>query len=154
MRRFWSELFPGRLLEVLEELHTEALELMRELRARRNPMQLNPVDELALRAQKLFAKIRSRDDVLTVARGTRILRLGAGEVWGIDPSVQTPKLEDTIAWMDRVIENMEHVMDVIDRKRVLWWTAIAAGFAAIAAIFAAISIGLQVFGFLRGSGGC
>lgn len=117
-------------------------------------MGLNPIDELKERARDLFNRIRSRDDVLTVARGTRILRFGAGEVWGIDPSAQDAQLEDTIAWMDRVIENIEQVLDVIDRKRVLWWTAIAAGFAAVAAIFAAISIGLQVFGFLPGTGGC
>lgn len=140
MRRFWRELFPGNLVTVLEELHTEALALMRRLRARRNPMELQPVQELAEEARQFFNRVRERDDVLTVARGTRILRHGAGQVWGIDPSARQPNLEDTVAWMDRVIENIEHVLDVIDRKRILWWTLTAAVAAAIAAMFAFLAL--------------
>jgi hypothetical protein len=140
MKRIWRELFPGNLVTVLEELHVEALSLMRRLRARRNPMDLQPVQELAEEAQRFFNHVRERDGVLTVARGTRVLRFGAGQVWGIDPSARGPSLEDTISWMDRVIENLEHVLDVIDRKRILWWTLIAAVAAAIAALFALLSL--------------
>ena len=145
MKRFWSELFPGDLIDTLEFMHLEALDLMRRLRARRNQMHLDPIDYLRDEAQTFFQRVREKDDILTVARGTRILRFGAGEVWGLDPSAERPKLEETIAWVDRVIENIEDVLDTIDRKRILWWTLIAAATAATAAVFAFLTLIWDVF---------
>lgn len=144
MKRFWGELFPGDLVEHLEFLHSEALDLMRRLRAKRNQMQLSPGDALRDEAQEFFKRVRDKDDILTVARGTRILRFGAGEVWGLDPSADRPSLENSIAWVDRVIQNIEEVLDTIDRKRILWWTLIAAGAAAIVASLAFFTLLLDV----------
>lgn len=139
MNRVLKELFPSDQIETLEFLHSEALSLTRQLRARRNSMGLNPVT-VAEEAQMLVNRVRGKDDILGVAVGTRILRFGAGTVWGLDPSADRPDLERTIAWVDRVIQNIEEVLETIDRKRILWWTLVAALTAALAAIFSFLTL--------------
>jgi hypothetical protein len=144
MKRIWKEMFPHVLDEQLEFLHDEALELARRLKARRNEMQLNPHEELAKEVQSLFKRVRDKDDLIGVTRGTRILRHRAGEVYGLDPSARHANIEEAAAWVDLVVENIEHVMDVLDRRRILWWTLVTAVAAAIAAAFAFFALVFDV----------
>lgn len=134
------EVFDRDLVENLEFLREEAIELGRSLRARRNQMRLNPIDFIKDTVQKFFSRVRAKDDLLGVARVTRILRHRAGEVFGLDPSAGDAKLEPAISWFDTAVENIEHELDQIDRKRVLWMTPASTIAAALAAIFSAIAI--------------
>jgi hypothetical protein len=132
----------------LEFLREHVLDLARALRARRL-RGLAIIDaDLALNAQQLVNRVREKDDVLGVTRGTRLIRHRAGLVHGIDPPAHAPDLEATVAWLDRVVENIEHELDVIDRGRVLWLTVFAAALAAVAALFSAIGIGISVWSSL------
>src|ERR1700730_14098195 len=108
MRTSIREVFDSDLIDNLEFLQKEAIERGRTLRAKRNAMRLN-----------------------------RILRHRAGEVYGLDPSAAgDPNLEQAIDWFDVVVENIEHELDVIERRQILWLTLTTAVAAAVAAMFA------------------
>jgi len=147
MKARFSELLPGDVEDNLEFLRDEGLELARRFRAER-PMEMAPgfdSSSVALRVQQFFQRVREKDDLLTVARGTRILRHGAGIVFPIDNINLGSPLEASIAWLDRVVENIEHELDVIDRKRVLWMTVAAAVFSALAVVVGVIAVVISLF---------
>jgi len=132
----FRELWRPDVTQNLEFLHEKALELSRELRARRDEHGLLDEGRLKLDVENFFNRVREKDDIIGSVRGTRLPRRGATPVFGIDPSARLPNLETAIEWLDKVVENIEHELDVIDRKRILWLTLIAAVSAAIAAVFA------------------
>jgi hypothetical protein len=136
----WSAVFPGNLKKTLILLHEEAITLMREVRASRNEMHLNPDEFLRDKAQQFFMRVRGKDDLVGVHRVTRILRLGAGEVWGLDKSVKSPDIEQTVLWLDRAILNIEDAIEQIERRQMLWLTVFAAAFAGVAALLSFLGL--------------
>src|SRR6266480_4781635 len=141
----FRELWQSDAKENLEFFHKEALELARDLRARRDESARVDMDRLANDVQTFFNRIREKDELLGMVRGTRLLRHGALPVYGLDKSARVVDLEAAIAWLDKVVENIEHELDVIERRRILWLTAAAAVGAAIAAIFGFFTLVLDVF---------
>ena len=55
------------------------------------------------------------------------------------------QISASVEWLDRVVENIEHELDVIDRKRILWLTVAAAGFAALAVFVGVVAIVISLF---------
>jgi hypothetical protein len=143
------ELFVGDLIDHLESFQIAAIELGRELRARRNKMGLVNTDGLATSVQELFQLIRSKDSYIGTTRATRILRHRAKPVWGLDPSADRPDLENAIAWVDTVEENLDRELQLVDSKRVLWMTLFSAVCAAVAAVFAVIAVILGILTLLQ-----
>jgi hypothetical protein len=141
----FRELWEPDAKENLEFFHKEALELARVLRARRDEHGRLDENQLKHDMRTFFNRIREKEDLIGVVRATRLLRHGAMPVFGIDLSARIPNLETAIAWLDKVVENIEHELDVIDRKRILWLTAGAAVGAAIAAIFGFFTLVLDLF---------
>src|SRR5262245_41899055 len=105
MKVRFRELFAGDLIDHLESFQISALQLGRELRAKRSQMGLVDMDGLANSVRGLFQLIRNKDSYIGEARATRILRYRAKPVWGLDPSADRPDLENAIAWVDTVQEN-------------------------------------------------
>ena len=138
-------MFPGDLEDQLEFLHEAALELGRRTRARRNWGGLNPEDELAKDVQQFFVRVREKDDLIGVHRGTRILRFDADPVFGLDPSAQRGTVENAAEWIDLVVSNIETIIDVIDRKRAMWFTFAGTILAAIAVGVGIIAIAVSLF---------
>jgi len=137
MRTSIREVFDSDLIDNLEFLQKEAIERGRTLRAKRNAMRLNPMDFIKDTAQGFFTRTESKKDILGEVRRNRILRHRAGEVYGLDPSAAgDPNLEQAIDWFDVVVENIEHELDVIERRQILWLTLTTAVAAAVAAMFA------------------
>jgi hypothetical protein len=141
----FRELWEPDAKENLEFFHKEALELARVLRARRDEHGRLDENQLKHDMRTFFNRIREKEDLIGVVRGTRLPRHGALPVFGIDLSARIPNLETAIAWLDKVVENIEHELDVIDCKRILWLTAGAAVGAAIAAIFGFFTLVLDLF---------
>jgi hypothetical protein len=81
------ELFVGDLIDHLESFQIAAIELARELRAKRNQTGLVDTDGLAKSVQGLFQLIRNKDSYIGTTRATRILRHRAKPVWGLDRMV-------------------------------------------------------------------
>jgi hypothetical protein len=140
----FCELIPGDFEDTLEFLRTEALELAREFRAERPLGGLSDAD-VTRRTQEFFQRVRGKDDVLTITRGTRILRHGARVVPAIDNISVPSGIEASITWLDQVVENIEHELDVIDRKRILWLTVAAAVFAALAVFVGIVALVISLF---------
>lgn len=144
LQKMWTEMFPDDLEEQLEFLHEEALKLGRALRARRNEMILSPEDFLAISVQTYFNRVREKDDIIGVHTGTRILRHGAGEVYGLDRSARHGDIEKAAEWTDRVVENIEDLLVIIDRKRARWMNLCSTISAASAAILAFVGVVIGV----------
>jgi hypothetical protein len=146
MKGRFRELLPGDVEDTLEFLRDAALHLARVLRSER-PIHETPdtVADVERRTREFFARVREKDDVLGVPRGTRILRHGAKLVPALDNIWGDSTLEASIAWLDRVVENIEHELDVIDRRRILWMTLAAAVFAALAVLVGIGAIVISLF---------
>jgi tetrahydromethanopterin S-methyltransferase subunit F len=146
MRDRFRELLPGDVEETLEFFREEALQLARVLRSER-PVHVTPatIESVERRTREFFARVRSKDDVLGVARGTRILRHGAVVVSALDNIGGDAPLEASISWLDRVVENIEQELDVIDRKRILWLTVGSAAMAALAVVVGITAIVISLF---------
>ena len=91
MPRRYHELLTNDVSDTLEWLREHVLSEARELRAKRNWGGLTDEDDLKLRAQRLSQRVREKDDILGVSRGTRLLKHRADPVWGIDPSAIHPR---------------------------------------------------------------
>lgn len=148
-KRIWGEIFPGDLEAHLEALHEEALELARKVRARRNPMQLQPHDKLATDVQTFFKGVRDRDDIIGVSTGTRILRHGAKEVFGLDPSADRASINQAAEWLDLVVENIEYLLSAIDRRRTRWLTLCSTVTATVAALLALLGLVVGVVALFK-----
>jgi tetrahydromethanopterin S-methyltransferase subunit F len=146
MEQRHRELIGRDVSDNLEFLREYALELARKLRSEIGMFPDEP--SLKDKAQKLVNRFREKNDLLTERRVTRIIRHKAPLVFGIDHGAD-PSREATASWCDTIVENIEHELDVIDRKRALWLAVIAASLAALAALISAIGVILQVFGVLR-----
>jgi hypothetical protein len=120
----------------LKFLHEEAVTFAWDLRARRQAQGIVEADRLLKDVRHFFQHVREKNEIIGFVRATRILRHGAMPIRGIDSSAYKDiDLEAAIAWADQVVQNIEHEVDVIERKHILWLTAIAAIAAAIAAVF-------------------
>jgi hypothetical protein len=143
MRIRFKDLFPGDLLDHLEEYHVEAIRIGREIKAQRGLVTPN-FNHVTKLTTTFFQKIIQKDDFLGLPRATRIVRFGAPPVAGLDSATVFVDLEDSIKWIDQVQTNIEYELAVIDSKRVLWMTlfsAVAAGCAAVLSA-AALIVGI------------
>jgi hypothetical protein len=146
MRNRFRDLWLGDVEDTLEFLRDVGLELAREFRAERpSGDAFENIAKIKRRTQEFFVRVRSKDDIFGVARGTRILRHGAKVVPAIDNIGMGAELEASIEWLDQVVENIEHELNAIDQKRILWMTVAAAVFAALAVVVGIAAIIISLF---------
>jgi hypothetical protein len=132
----FRDLWSRDLNDNLKFLHEGAIQFAWDLRARRHPQHGVDMDRLLIDVRRFFQRVREKNEIIGSVRATRILRHGAMPVRGIDSSAWGDvDLESAITWVDTVVENIEHELEEIDRRRILLLTAVAAAAAAIAAIF-------------------
>lgn len=129
-----------KLAKVLERLQGDSITFAEELRSRRDPHNIYDHDKGTNDVQGFYLKIKQEEDILGRARTIRILRHQTLALRGLDKNKNEEAiLEPNIRWVEAVLLNIEHELEVIDRKRTLFLTVasvIAATAAAIAATVA------------------
>jgi len=126
---------------VLEKLQVEAIHFAQDLRSRRDPLDLTDFERDTKDLMKFHKEVNAHRETLGDTRIVRILRHNTPAVRGLDKNkAAEPNLEDCIRCVEGILTNIEHELEVIERRMIFILTVAAVVAATAAAIASVIAL--------------